>query len=103
MATTVLTEDELSEGLRRRRPVFPVVAVENPVTLQEVDAEFRSARQKRSDVGIVNHALNTFLEPRNPFEPRRVRKPKMEATVFGTLLALVAIAILAFNFAAPRP
>jgi hypothetical protein len=41
------------------------------------------------------------LEPRNPFEPKRVRKPKMEAVVFGTLLALVVIAALAFNLAAP--
>jgi hypothetical protein len=31
-----------------------------------------------------------------------MRKPKMEATVFGTLLALAMIAILAFNLAAPR-
>jgi hypothetical protein len=99
----MLTDAELSEGLRKRRPVFPDVTVDRPVTLQEVDAEFRAARRNRGDIGITNHVLNLFLEPRNPFEPKRVRKPKMEAVVFGTLLALVVIAILAFNLAAPRP
>ena len=72
------------------------------MTLQEVDAEFRAARRNRGDIGIANHVLNLLLEPRNPFEPKRVRKPKMEAVVFGTLLALVVSAVLAFNLAAPR-
>ena len=71
--------------------------------LQDVDTESRAARRKRADLGLLNHTLNLFLEPRNPFEPQRMRKPKMEATVFGSLLALVVIALLAFNLAAPRP
>jgi hypothetical protein len=103
MDAATLTESELGEGLRKRRPVFPDVTVDQPVTLQEVDAEFRAARRNRGDIGIANHVLNLLLEPRNPFEPKRVRKPKMEAVVFGTLLALVVIAVLAFNLAAPRP
>ena len=98
----MLTDAELSEGLRNRRPVFPDVTIAAPVTFQEVDTEFRAARRNRADIGIANHVLNLFLEPRNPFEPKRVRKPKLEAVAFGTLLALVVIAILAFNFAAPR-
>jgi hypothetical protein len=102
MDTTKLTEAEFRDRLHRRRPVFPEASVENPVSIQEVDTEFRSARQKRSDIGLA-HVLNLFLEPGNPFEPGRTRKPKMEAVVFGTLLALVAIAVLAFNCAAPRP
>jgi hypothetical protein len=32
-----------------------------------------------------------------------VRRPKMEATVFGTLFAVAAIAVLAFNLAAAKP
>ena len=98
-----MTEPELSEGLRKCRPIFPDLAVEQPVTLRDVDTEFRAARRKRADIGLLNHTLNLFLEPRNPFEPQRMRKPKMEATVFGTLLALVGIAVLAFNLAALRP
>jgi hypothetical protein len=51
---------------------------------------------------VVNRALNVFLEPRNPFEPERTRKPKREAVIFGTLVAVVAAAFLFFNLAAPR-
>ena len=98
-----LSEAQLLEKLRGRSAVFAEIAVEQPATLRDVDTEFRAARRKRSDLGLLHHTLNLFLEPRNPFEPQRMRKPKMEATVFGTLLALVMIAVLAFNLAAPRP
>ena len=97
-----LSESDLLEGLRRRKPVFADHSPEQSVMLCEIDSEFRTARQARPDIGLRNHILNVFLEPRNPFEPGRMRRPKMEATVFGTLLALVAIAVLAFNLAAPR-
>ncbi len=99
----ILSESELLEGLRRRKPVFAEDPPEKSVMLRDVNLEFRAARQARSDIGLWNHILNSFLEPRNPFEPGRMRRPKMEATLFGTLFALVAIALLAFNLAAPRP
>ena len=99
----IISECKLLEGLRRRKPVFADGMQEPAVTVREVDSEFRAARQKRSDIGLVNHALNLLWEPRNPFEPGRMRKPKMEATVFGTLLALAVIAVIAFNLAAPKP
>jgi len=57
--------------------------------------------KQRSDLGVVNRALNVFLEPRNPFEPARTRKPKMETLVFGVLFAVVVAAFLFFNLAAP--
>jgi hypothetical protein len=98
-----LSEAQLLERLRKRSAIFADIVVEQPVMLQDVDTEFRAARRKRADLGLLNHTLNLFLEPRNPFEPQRMRKPKMEATVFGTLLALVVIALLSFNLAAPRP
>jgi hypothetical protein len=100
---SIVSEAELLNGLRRREPVFTDDRTEGSATLQEVDHAFRAARQKRTDLAVVNHTLNLFLEPRNPFEPGRARKPKMEAIVFGTLIALVATAVLAFNLAAPRP
>jgi len=98
-----LSEAQLQERLHKRSAVFADIVVEQPVMLQDVDTEFRAARRKRADLGLLHHTLNLFLEPRNPFEPQRMRKPKMEATVFGALLALVMIAVLAFNLAAPRP
>ena len=97
-----LSESELREGLRRRKPVF-ADAPEQSITLGDVNSEFRSARQGRSDIGMRNHILNALLEPRNPLEPDRMRSPKMEATVFGTLFAVAAIAVLAFNLAVPKP
>jgi len=90
------------EGLRRRKAVFADDPPEQSVTRPHVNLEFRTGRQRRSDIGLRNHILNIFLEPRNPFEPGRMRRPKMEATVFGTLCALAAIAVLAFNMAAPK-
>jgi hypothetical protein len=96
-----LSESELLERLRRRESVFADDPPEQSVTLPHVNLEFRTARQTRSDIGLRNHVLNVVLEPRNPFEPGRIRRPKMETTVFGTLFALAAIAVLAFNLAAP--
>jgi hypothetical protein len=58
--------------------------------------------EQRLDLGVVNRALNVFLEPRNPFEPERRRKPKMETLIFGMLFGLVIAAFLYFNLAAPR-
>ncbi len=103
MEDTFLNESELRAALGQRRPAFPDVQFDRPVTLQEVDTEFRTARKSRGDLGITNHVLYLFLEPRNPFEPQATRKPRMEAVIFGTLVALVVSAIAAFNLAAPRP
>lgn len=97
-----LSESQLLEGLRQRKPVF-AERPEQPITLEDVNLQFRTARQARADIGLRNHVLNVFLEPRNPFEPSRMRRPKMEATVFGTLFALTAIAVFAFNLVAPNP
>ena len=97
----VTTEDVL-EAVRRRRPLCDEVAVDDAVTAGKVLAAFEARMEQRSDLGVVDRALNVFLEPRNPFEPERTRKPKREAVIFGTLVAVVAAAILFFNLAAPR-
>jgi len=97
----VTTEDVL-EVVRRRRPLCDEVAVDDAVTAGKVLAAFEARMEKRSDLGVVNRALNVFLEPRNPFEPERTRKPKREAVIFGMLFAVVAAAFLFFNLAAPR-
>ena len=76
--------------------------MDNPVTVNEVLAAFEAKMEQRPDLGVVNRALNVFLDPQNPFEPDRRRKPKMETVLFGTLFALVVAAFLFFNLAAPR-
>jgi hypothetical protein len=97
----VTTEDVL-EAVRRRRPLCDEVAVDDPVAAGEVLAAFEARMEQRLDLGVVNRVLNVFLEPRNPFESGRTRKPKMEAVIFGMLFALVVAAFLFFNLAAPR-
>jgi hypothetical protein len=97
----VTTEDVL-EAARRRRRLCDDVEVDDPVTADAVLTAFEDRMEQRLDLGVVNRALNVFLEPRNPFEPERTRKPKVETVIFGMLFALVVAAFLFFNLAAPR-
>ncbi len=97
-----ITSEDVLEAVLRRRPLCDEVPVDHPVTANEVLAAFETRMKERSDIGLVNRALNVFLEPRNPFEPERTRKPKMKTVVFGMLFAVVMAAFLFFNLAAPR-
>ena len=97
----VTTEDVL-EAARRRRRLCDDVEVDDPVTANAVLTAFEARMEQRLDLGVVNRALNVFLEPRNPFEPERTRKAKVETVIFGMLFALVVTAFLFFNLAAPR-
>ena len=97
-----MTAAEVLDAVRRRRPVCDRAAVNDPVTAAQILAAFEAKMQHRSDIGLANRALNIFLEPRNPFEPGRRRKPKMETVLFGMLLCALITAVLFFNLAAPR-
>jgi hypothetical protein len=97
----VTTEDVL-EAARRRRRLCDDVEIDDPVTADAVLTAFEARIKQRLDLGVVNRALNVFLEPRNPFEPERTRKPKMETVIFGMLFGLAIAAFLFFNLAAPR-
>ncbi len=97
-----ITTEDVLEAVLRRRPLCDEVAVDDPVIPSDVLAAFESRMKPRSDLGVANRALNVFLEPRNPFEPERTRKPKMETVVFGMLFVVVVAAFLSFNLAAPR-
>ena len=94
------TAAQVLAAVRHRQFLCEEVDVERPVTTAEVLARFEASMERRADVGLLNRAANLLLESRNPFEPDRRRKPKMEAVVFGTLLALVIAAPLFFNLAA---
>jgi len=98
----ITTAQDVLETVSSRRPLCDDVAVDSPVTTDEVLAAFEVSMKRRPDLGVVNRALNVFLEPRNPFEPERIRKPKMETVVFGLLFAVAVVAFLFFNLAAPR-
>jgi len=97
-----VTTDDVLEAARRRRRLCDDVEVDDPVTADAVLTAFEARMEQRLDLGVVNRALNVFLEPRNPFEPERTRKPKMEAVIFGMLFGVAIAAFLLFNLAAPR-
>jgi hypothetical protein len=97
-----ITTEDVLEAVLKRRPLCGEVPVDHPVTPSEVLAAFEVSMKRRSDLGVSNRALNVFLQPRNPFEPERTRKPKMETVIFGLLFAVVVAAFLFFNLAAPR-
>ena len=97
----VTTEDVL-EAARRRRPLCDDVEVDDPMTADEVLAAFEARMKQRLDLGVVNRALNVFLEPRNPFEPEKNAQAEDGNRIFGMLFAVVVAAFLFFNLAAPR-
>jgi hypothetical protein len=97
-----MTTEDVLEALRKRRPLCDRVAVENPVTGDEVLAAFEAKMTQRQDLGVVKRVLNLLLEPRNSFEPQRTRKPRTETILFGILFAVIVAAFLFFNLAAPR-
>ena len=99
---TQMTTEDVLEAVRKRRPLCDQMAVDNPVAADEVLTAFEAKMAQRPDLGVVNRVLNVFLEPRNPFEPERTRKPKMETVLLGMLFAVVVAAFLFFNLAAPR-
>jgi hypothetical protein len=99
---TQMTTEDVLEVVRKRRPLCDEVPLDNPVTADEVLAAFEAKMAQRSDLGVVNRPLNVFLDPRNPFEPERMRKPKMETVLLGMLFAVVVAAFLFFNLAAPQ-
>ncbi len=99
---TQMTTEGVLEAVRKRRPLCDQMAVDNPVAADEVLTAFEAKMAQRPDLGVVNRVLNVFLEPRNPFEPERTRKPKMETVLLGMLFAVVVAAFLFFNLAAPR-
>ncbi len=94
------TAAEVLAAVRHRKFLCEEVDVGRPVTAAEVLARFEASMERRADVGLLNRTANLLLEARNPFEPGRRRKPRMETAVFGTLLALVMAAPLVFNLAA---
>ncbi len=72
------------------------------VTPAEVLAVFEERMAARPDLGLLNRAANMVLESRNPFDPSRRRRPKMEAVIFGSLAGIVIGCLAFFNLVAPR-
>ena len=97
-----ITAADVLEAVRRRRPLRDRVAVDDPLSAEQILAAFEAKIRHRPDIGVLNRMLNIFFEPPNPFEPGKTRKPKMETVLFGMLLGVVIGAFLFFNLAAPK-
>ncbi len=97
-----VTATEVLSSVRKRRPLCERIDVDNPTTAAKVLAGFETSMRQRPDLGLTNRVANILLESRNPFEPQRPRKPKMETVIFGTLFALSVAAVLFFNVSAPK-
>lgn len=98
----ITTADDVLAVLRQRGRICEEVEILDAASPGSVLSAFEVKMKQRSDLGIVHRALNLFLEPRNPFEPEKTRRPKMETVIFGTLFLLVLAAVLFFNLSAPR-
>jgi hypothetical protein len=97
-----VTAAEILSSARKRRSLCERVEIDNPTTAAKVLAGFETSMRRRPDLGLSNRVANILLESRNPFEPQRPRKPKMETVIFGTLFALVVAALLFFNVSVPK-
>lgn len=98
----MVTATDVLTAIRKREPLCERVDVQQPVTLKEVLATFEAKTRARADLGARNRALNLLFESRNPFEPARRRKVKIEVGILGALVLLIVCALLLFNLAAPK-
>ncbi|MBY0502752.1 MAG: hypothetical protein K2X03_02505 [Bryobacteraceae bacterium] len=96
------TAEDVLAAVRQHGRICDEVEISDAETAAKVLTAFDAKMKQRSDLGVTNRLLNLFLDPRNPFEPQKTRRPKMETVIFGTLLLLVLAAVLFFNLSAPR-
>jgi len=69
-----------------------------PHTKLEMVGVLREKLQARGNLGVGNVIKNLLLEPRNPFEAGRRRRPKREVVAVGALLAVLIASVVWFNF-----
>jgi len=67
-------------------------------TKPEMVGLLREKLQARGNHGVGNVIKNLLLEPRNPFEAGRRRRPKREVVAVGALLAVLIASVVWFNF-----
>ena len=57
------------------------------VTPEQVHTWFKGYFRARPDVGFWKAIMDLILEPRNPFEPEKWRRPKLEFLIGAGLFA----------------
>jgi hypothetical protein len=68
------------------------------VTPDEIHAWFKEYFRQRLEIGFGNAMSNLALEPRNPFEPKRRRRPKRWSTAFLVIVGVGIVLFSIFNF-----
>ena len=65
---------------------------------KETDASLKDYFRRRTDIGFGSAVLDLVLQPRNPFEPEKWRRPKR--WFMGTLILVIGLApwFSIFNF-----
>ena len=106
--TASVMRELLRSGRRRRQAVLTEILEggipQGSHTPREMVTLLREKLQARGDRGGCNLVKNLLLEPRNPLEPGRHRRPKREVMAVGTLLGMLLAALIWFNFlVAQRP
>lgn len=69
-----------------------------PVEPREVHAWIKESLGQRPDIGLGKAIGDLILEPRNPFDSTRLRKPKAGFVLGAALFALAVGCFCYFNF-----
>jgi hypothetical protein len=69
--------------------------VAEPLTVKEVHAMLEQELRNRSDLGLWNAVSKLVLDPKNPFEPEPIRKPR-RWFVFFLISGMAAIAAFSY-------
>jgi hypothetical protein len=66
-----------------------------PLTVKEVHAMLEQELRNRSDLGLWKAVRNLIMDPKNPFEPELIRKPR-RWFVFFLISGMTAIAAFSY-------
>ena len=64
----------------------------------EMYARLLSMIRQRNDTGFRRAAAEAVLQPKNPFEPKRKRRPKQAVSVGIAVFCVLALIFLYFSF-----
>jgi hypothetical protein len=66
-----------------------------PLTVKEVHAMLEQELRNRSDLGLWEAVRDLVMDPKNPFEPESIRKPRRWFVIF-LILGMAAIAVFSY-------
>jgi hypothetical protein len=67
-------------------------------TVTEMYARLQSMIRQRNDTGFRRAAAEAMLQPKNPFEPKRRRRPKQAVSLGIAVFFVLVLIFLYFSF-----